>query len=146
MSNDPITSAVIARLLPASPDEVYDEWLDPDSLIEWMCPRPARCLKVDLDACIGGRLRIDIEEAGRRFYVHGTYTHLDRPERIGFTWSCSTWPNPHHVSYVLITLAPSGPGQTLMTITHTALTSDLIDQHRRGWQLIADQLNDSLDR
>jgi uncharacterized protein YndB with AHSA1/START domain len=30
---------VVRRVLPAAPDIVYDEWLDPVGMIEWMCPR-----------------------------------------------------------------------------------------------------------
>jgi uncharacterized protein YndB with AHSA1/START domain len=106
-----------------------------------MCPRPARCLKAEVEPWIGGRLRIDIEEAGRQFYVSGTFTDLDRPARLGFTWSCSTWPDPTLTTQVLVTLVPHGAGQTLMTITHSALTPDLIDPHLRGWRLIAGQLD-----
>jgi hypothetical protein len=46
---------------------------------------------------------------------------------------------------VLVTLQPHGADQTLMTIAHTALPSVLVDQHRRGWQLIAGQLACTLD-
>jgi uncharacterized protein YndB with AHSA1/START domain len=144
MSTPGVVSAIVERLLPATPDEVYDEWIDPDALLEWMCPRPARCLKVEAEPRLGGRLRIDIEDAGVHFYVHGTYTDLDRPSRVGFTWSCSTWPDPTLTSQVLVTLVPYGLGQTLMTISHSALTPDLLEQHLYGWKLIAGQLQAAL--
>jgi uncharacterized protein YndB with AHSA1/START domain len=40
-------AAIVRRLLPATPDVVYDEWLDPAALADWMCPRPARCRNVE---------------------------------------------------------------------------------------------------
>jgi uncharacterized protein YndB with AHSA1/START domain len=144
MTEPPESVAVVERLLTATPDEVYDEWIDPTALLEWMCPRPARCLRVEADPRIGGRLRIDIEDGGAQFCVFGTYTELDRPTRLGFTWTCSTWPDPTLRSHVLVTLTAQGPDRTLMTIQHTALTADLVDQHLRGWQLIADQLADTV--
>ena len=134
-----VVSAIVERILPAPPEEVYDEWLDPDALTEWMCPRPARCVNVFAEPRIGGRLRIDIEESGTHFSVFGRYTDLDRPTRIGFTWSCTTWPDPTLTSQVLVTLAPHGDQETLMTIAHSALTPDLREQHLRGWRLIAQQ-------
>lgn len=145
MTEPGAVAAIVERVLPATPDEVYDEWIDPDALLDWMCPRPARCLKVEVEPRIGGRIRIDIEDHGQQFYVHGRYTDLDRPTQLGFTWSCSTWPDPSLVSRVLVTLRRHGADQTLMTISHTALTSNLVDQHRRGWQLIAAQLATALD-
>jgi uncharacterized protein YndB with AHSA1/START domain len=145
MTEPGVTSAHVERLLPATPDEVFEQWIDPDALQDWMCPRPARCLKVEIDPRPGGEIRIDIEETGQQFYVHGTYTELSRPTRVGFTWSCSTWPDPSLVTHVLVTLAPQGADRTLMTILHTALTPDLGDQHLHGWTLIAQQLEASLD-
>ena len=138
---EPITTAaLVRRLLPAPPDVVYDEWLDPDAFADWMCPRPARCRGIESDPRVGGRLRIDIEEEGTEFYVTGEYLVLDRPSRLSFTWSCSTWPDPGLSSVVTVLLAPHEDGQTLMTIRHTLLPPGLADQHERGWEAIAGQL------
>jgi uncharacterized protein YndB with AHSA1/START domain len=112
---------------------VYDEWLDPEALGEWMCPRPARATSIDLDPTIGGRLRIDIEEEGVEFAVTGRFVELDPPWRLSFTWSCSTWPDPSMESLVTVTLEPCGDNETRMTITHALLPPDLIDQHHSGW-------------
>ena len=134
------TTALVRRLLPAPPEVVYDEWLDPAALAGWMCPRPARCRGIESDPRVGGRLRIDIEEEGAEFYVTGEYLALDRPGRLSFTWSCSTWADPGHSSVVTVLLEPREVGQTLMTIRHTLLPPGLADQHARGWEAIAAQL------
>jgi uncharacterized protein YndB with AHSA1/START domain len=119
---------------------VYDEWLDPDALSDWMCPRPARATNIDVDPRIGGRLRIDIVEDGVRFAVTGRYVELDRPRRLSFTWSCTTWPDPSVESLVTVTLESTGNNETLMTIHHALLPPELIDQHQSGWARIAEQL------
>jgi len=31
---------------PLPPHVVFDEWLDPVGMTEWMCPRPARAVKI----------------------------------------------------------------------------------------------------
>jgi len=133
------TTALVRRLLPAPPEVVYDEWLDPAALADWMCPRPARCRGIESDPRVGGRLRIDIEEEGAEFYVTGEYLALDRPGRLSFTWSCSTWADPSHGSVVTVLLEPRAGGQTLMTIRHTLLPPGLTDQHTSGWEAIAAQ-------
>ena len=132
--------ALVVRLLPESPAVVYDEWLDPDALCDWMCPRPARATSIDLEPTVGGRLRIGIEENGVRFVVTGRYVELNRPWRLSFTWSCSTWPDPNTESLITVSLEPHGDGETLMTIQHALLPPDLIDQHESGWARIAEQL------
>lgn len=138
-------AAHVERLLPAAAAVVYDEWLDPDALSDWMCPRPARAIHIELDPTVGGRLRMDIEEDGVRFAVTGSYVELDRPRRLSFTWSCSTWPDPSVESLVTVTLEPRGDDQTFMTIHHALLPPHLIDQHRSGWVCIAEQLADELE-
>ena len=140
MPDTPAPAAVVRRVLPAAPDVVYDEWLDPGALADWMCPRPARCRNVEAEPCVGGRLRIDIEDGGAEFWVSGRYLVLDRPRRLSFSWSCSTWPDPGLQSVVNVLLEPHDGGQTLMTIEHTLLPPGLTGQHQRGWAAIADQL------
>ncbi len=140
MTEAPGTTALIRRLLPAPPEVVYDEWLDPGALADWMCPRPARCRGIESDPRVGGRLRIDIEEEGAEFYVTGEYLVLDRPGQLSFTWACSTWPDPSVSSVVTVLLEPREGSQTLMTIRHTLLPPGLAAQHERGWAAIAGQL------
>jgi uncharacterized protein YndB with AHSA1/START domain len=135
---------VVRRVLPAAPDIVYDEWLDPVGMIEWMCPRPARAVKVSLEPSVGGSLRIDIEDDGLSFYVTGHYLELDRPRRLRFTWSCSAWADPSVQSVVTVTLENHGTAQTMMTIEHEQLPPDQVDSHQRGWEAISVQLEEAL--
>ena len=96
-------TVVVRRVLGALPEAVFDEWLDPEAMAEWMCPPPARCLGVEIDPRIGGRYRIEIEEEGIRFAVTGRYEELHRPDRLRFTWSCTNWSDPSHRSVVTVT-------------------------------------------
>ena len=139
-------AAVVRCLLPAPPEVVYDEWLDPGALADWMCPRPARCRSIQAEPRLGGRLRIDIEDGGTEFWVSGEYLVLDRPHRLAFSWSCSTWSDPSLQSVVTVRLEPRGGEQTLMTIEHTLLPPGLTGQHERGWAATARQLAGKLDR
>jgi uncharacterized protein YndB with AHSA1/START domain len=138
------TAAVVRRLLPAPPDVVYDEWLDPDALAEWMCPRPARPTRITLNPEIGGALRIDIEESGLVFYVVGRFISLDRPRRLSFSWYCSTWDDPTLDSTVTVTLEPHGDEQTVMIIHHELLPAGLVEEHETGWAQISVQLQNRL--
>jgi uncharacterized protein YndB with AHSA1/START domain len=142
---DEAGAAVVSRLLPARPQDVWHEWVDADAMADWMCPWPARCLGVQLEPVVGGNVRIDIEEDGFRFFVAGRCAELDPPRRLAFTWSCSTWLDPNVESQVTVTLdavtldEPRCAG-TLMTIEHALLPPDLRDRHQAGWAAIANQL------
>jgi uncharacterized protein YndB with AHSA1/START domain len=69
---------------------------------------------------------------------------LERPHRVAFTWSCSTWPDPAIQSVVTVTIESDGPEASIMTIEHRLLPSDLVEQHAQGWAVIATQLESRL--
>jgi uncharacterized protein YndB with AHSA1/START domain len=144
MTTDKMPAVVVQRVLPAPPDVVFDEWLDPDGMAEWMCPRPARPTKIELDPRVGGRFLIDIADEGFELSVTGEYLDLDRPRRLSFTWYCSVWDPSDPESVVTITLEPHGEGLTLMTIHHAQLPPKVVDDHRHGWTLIGQQLESQL--
>jgi uncharacterized protein YndB with AHSA1/START domain len=135
---------VVRRVLPAPPDIVYDEWLDPAGMTEWMCPRPARAVKIALEPSVGGLLRIDIEDCGFSLYVTGMFVELDRPRRLRFTWSCSDWADPTVQSLVTVSLEARGEDETMMTIEHEQLPPEQVDSHQYGWGPIAAQLEEAL--
>jgi uncharacterized protein YndB with AHSA1/START domain len=138
------TAARVQRVLPARPAEVFQEWLDPEAMRQWMCPRPAHATKVELEPVVGGRFRIDINDAGADFYVSGTYLELDPPHKLSLTWSCSIWDDPTLQSIVTVSLEPHDDSSTLMTINHVLLPPAIIDEYRRGWMAIAGQLESRL--
>lgn len=130
----------VERVLPAPCDVVYDEWLSPESLVEWMCPHPARLRAAEIDPVVGGRVRFDIVDDNQPVLVVGTYLTLERPRTIRFTWSCSTWSDPTWQSIVTIELRPAGETDTHMTIRHELLPPEHVEDHSRGWDRIAGQL------
>jgi uncharacterized protein YndB with AHSA1/START domain len=136
--------AVVRRVLPAPPHVVFDEWLDPAGMTEWMCPRPARAVKIVLEPSVGGSLSIDLEDSGSWVYVTGQFIELDRPRRLRFSWSCSDWADPSVQSEVTVILEDHGTGETLMTIEHEQLPPEQVDNHQRGWGTVAVQLGEAL--
>jgi uncharacterized protein YndB with AHSA1/START domain len=146
MTGSDSPAVVVQRVLTAQPGEVYDEWLDAEGLTEWMCPRPARALRVHLEPKVGGRFRIDMEEAGDVREITGQYLSLERPHRLRFTWAVSSWSSSDPESIVTVTFAPHGTDQTMMTINHTLLPPRLYPDYEHGWTAIANQLSATILR
>ena len=132
--------ARVQRVMPAAPEVVFDQWLDPESLAEWMCPRPVRCVAVDLEPRVGGSVRFDVDDSGNLVLITGRFLVIDRPRMLRFTWSASDWPDPTMVSVVTVAFEPAGDDQTLMSIQHSPLAPDLFDEYHNGWARICDQL------
>jgi uncharacterized protein YndB with AHSA1/START domain len=138
--------ARVERVLPAAPDVVFDQWLDPDALTDWMCPRPARVVDVTVDARIGGALRMDVDDSGTSVLISGQFLAIERPRLLRFTWSNSNWADPSVVSVVAVAFAPHGAGETLMSIEHSLLPATEFGSFQRGWAATADQLAVILER
>ena len=130
----------VQRVMPAVPDVVFDQWLDPESLEEWMCPRPVRVLDVAVEPRIGGTVRFDIDDSGTRVLITGQFLTIDRPNVLRFTWSNSNWPDPTVASVVNVSFEPVGNDETLMSIEHSLLPPEEFESFDDGWTLTFDQL------
>jgi uncharacterized protein YndB with AHSA1/START domain len=144
MNDAPI--ARVRRIMPAPPEVVFDAWLEPESLRDWMCPRPVRCVAVTVEARVGGQLHFDLDDSGTPTTMTGHFLEIDRPHLLRFTWGISAWRDPTVESVVAIDFEPVGDSQTLMVIEHSLLPPDAVDDHRNGWARTLDQLVEVLDR
>ena len=138
--------ARVQRVMPASPEVVFDEWLDPESLAEWMCPRPSRCVEVTVEPRVGGIVRFDVENQGASVLISGQFLAIDRPRLLRFSWSNSDWPDPTVVSIVTVAFEPHDDEQTLMSIEHSLLPAHDYRNFQDGWAGVCDQLETYLRR
>jgi uncharacterized protein YndB with AHSA1/START domain len=138
--SDPAPTVRVRRVMPAEPDEVFDQWLDPEALRDWMCPRPVRVLAVTVEPHVGGRVQFDVDDSGTRVLIAGRFLEIDRPRLLRFTWSNSNWADPTTVSVVRVDFEPCDGEQTLMSIEHSLLPPYEFENFRGGWTRTADQL------
>jgi uncharacterized protein YndB with AHSA1/START domain len=137
--NEPARAvAIVRRLLPAGPEAVYDEWLDPEALAEFITPAPSRTGRLDIDPRVGGALRLEMIDGESVVEITGAFLELDRPNRLRFTWQSSL--GGGFDSVVTVMFEPSGEDETAMTIEHALLPPDWRDDHEAGWTRIASQL------
>lgn len=133
-------TVLVQRVMPATPAEVFDEWLDPEALTEWMCPHPVRVVDVAVDARVGGTVRFDVEDSGTRVLISGQFLAIERPHVLRFTWSNSDWEDPTQASIVNVTFESVGQGQTLMSIEHSLLPPSEFESFHTGWIVTFGQL------
>jgi uncharacterized protein YndB with AHSA1/START domain len=130
----------VQRVMPATPEVVFDQWLDPESLEEWMCPRPARCVAIAVEPRVGGSLRFDVDDSGTSVLITGQFLAIDRPRLLRLTWSNSNWADPTIVSVVNVSFEPVDTDQTLMSIEHSLMPPQEFDSFHNGWAKTSDQL------
>lgn len=133
---------VIRRTIPASRQEVFAEWTNPQGMRSWMCPEGVEASEVELDLRVGGSFRILMRGGGNEYEHTGVYQLIEPPARLAFTWiSKSTDMLPTLVTVELFERA----GKCDLVLTHERLPSrKAVDHHKGGWQIIVGRLSDYL--
>lgn len=128
----------IRKLLPASPEEVFDAWLDAEGMRAWMCPGPVTEAEVALDPRVGGRFHITMKAPGVEFVNEGEYLVLERPGKLQFTWISSRWENQETLVTVELHRRES---QCELVLTHERFPAGhSAGQLEKGWTQMLDKL------
>lgn len=131
-------SLQIKRRLNAPIQDVFDAWVNPTSLQQWMCPPGNTVDLVELDVRVGGALRIHIDCEDLYYSATGEYLEILPPERLVFTWVAEQ--TQFRRSVVTVELAERG-NQTDLLLTHQ-MPAGSVSLHQNGWPGILDHLTE----
>jgi uncharacterized protein YndB with AHSA1/START domain len=126
----------------ATPERVFDAWLDPDMIGRFMfgpALRDEEIVRIALDARVGGTFSFVVRRQGQEIDHIGRYVEIDRPRRLVFTWAVA--PDAIDASRVNIEIAPQGTGCEL-TLTHEMQPkwADFAPRVETGWRTMLDAL------
>jgi uncharacterized protein YndB with AHSA1/START domain len=133
----------LTRQLPATPERVFDAWLDPEWLGRWMFGpdvRDERIVRLELDARPGGRFSFFVRRGDIDVDHVGEYFEIDRPRRLVFTWGIRG-ESDDVPSRVSIDIAAAAGGCDL-ALTHEMAQewAPYADRTRSGWTTMLDKL------
>ncbi|MBI4985912.1 MAG: SRPBCC domain-containing protein [Rhodocyclales bacterium] len=117
MDAQPGVAVRVAQRFNASPERVFDAWLDPATIRLWMfgpAQREEEILHLAVDARVGGRFSFLVRREGKEIDHVGAYLTIDRPHRLVFTWAVA---EQKESSRVGVEIAPRDPGAVL-ALTH----------------------------
>jgi len=127
----------ITRRLSASPERVFDAWLEPQKAGKFLfATQDGEMVRVEIDARVGGRYSIVDRRDGEDVEHIGEYLEIDRPRRLVFTLQVPKYSQV--VDRVTVEIAPADGGCDL-TLTHE-VTPEWADQVEEGWTAILDGL------
>jgi uncharacterized protein YndB with AHSA1/START domain len=126
-------TVTVRREIAASPEDLFDAWLDPESLGTWMRPGGIRETRAETDPREGGTFRILMVRDDDSILHSGTYREIDRPRRLVFTWSSPA--TEFRDSVVTVTFEPSAVANaTVVEIHQVGLPDDAAATgHHQGW-------------
>lgn len=144
MAGESLVTLRVSHRFTATPECVFDAWLDPDTAGKWLFATPTgRMVRVEIDARVGGKFVFVDQRDGDDVEHIGEYLELDRPRRLVFTFAVPKF-SPL-LTRVTIDIAPTETGCDL-TLTHDGVLPEWESRAESGWTAILDGLGRTLDR
>ncbi len=122
---------VVRRTIPATVDELFDAWLDPESLSQWMLPGDHQRNTVKVEARVGGSFEVVMhhQDGSKRHY--GEYRLIERNRKLVFTWHSDA--TQHRETLVTVEFH-AATASTEIVLTHERMPDHEAGLgHTRGW-------------
>lgn len=129
---------VIRRTIAATVDELFDAWLDPESLAQWMHPGTTVRSTAIVDARVGGTFEVVMPRESGPFRHYGEYRVIERNRKLVFTW----YSHATHDTETLVTVEfHPVSGGTEIVLTHERMPDHEAGlRHVQGWTLALELL------
>jgi uncharacterized protein YndB with AHSA1/START domain len=138
MSQPPVDVRV-ARSIVASPEQVFDAWLDPARARRFLFATAAgKLVRAEIDPRVGGRFTMVDRRDGVDVEHTGTYVELDRPRRLVFDFTVPAFSD--HRTRVSVDITPHDDGGSDVGLTAHDTPAEHAERARAGWGTILDAL------
>jgi len=133
----------VSRHIAATPEQVFDAWLEPDMARRWLFATEGGVMeRCEIDARVGGSFRIDERRDGELAEHFGTYVEIDRPRRLVFDFGTSFEATPTRIT---VTIVADGDG-ALLTLLHEGVWPDWSEKTRQGWTMVIERLARTVEK
>lgn len=131
-------SLKVSRTINATPETLFDAWLNPEMLARFMIPGDGMSVpSAKTDPVEGGRFDITMMAGEQELPHHGVYKKISRHSQLVFTWQ-----SPFSVDDSTVTLDfKPVDGGTEVSLHHVRFTDEESrDNHKGGWAAIIAKL------
>ncbi len=138
----------VVRTFAASPERVFDAWLDPLMVGRFMfgsALRDEEVLRLEVDPRVGGAFSFLVRRQGAEIDHVGKYLEIERPRRLSFTWGIAG--ESEDESRVTVEVAPHEDGCEL-ALTHALQPkwADFAGRVEAGWAKMLDALTGAVTK
>jgi glutathione S-transferase len=146
-----VLDLTVKRVIRAPRQKVFDAFIKPDLVRQWMGPRGFKVTALEMDPRVGSHYRLTMQHRdGEASTVNGAYKEVKSPERIVFTWK---WEGeqmgalPETLVTVTFTERKGEQGvETEVQLLHSGFpTPEARESHLAGWGGTLNKLVDLTD-
>jgi uncharacterized protein YndB with AHSA1/START domain len=121
----------MSRRFAATPERVFDAWIDPNVARRWLFTSPtSEQNQTEMDVRVGGNWSITDRRDGVDYTGLGEYRVIDRPRRLVFSFGMPQF-SPEFVE-VTVEFEPDGDG-CRMTLSQDRLPPEHVKPTEEGW-------------
>jgi len=139
----PTAAVVVRRVIAASAEDLFDAWLDPEALAQWMRPGTIQSTVAKVEPRVGGRYEIIMHAQSGPIVHQGEYRLIDRPNRLAFTWIT---PFTENVQTLVTVDFVRIDKRTEVIVTHEQLPESAKPSHRNGWTSGLEHLDEACQK
>ena len=133
---------VVKRTIPATVDELFDAWLDPESLAQWMHPGTSARSTARVDARVRGAFEVVMHYPSGPLRNYGVYHTIERNKKLVFTWFSDA---TQHTETLVTVEFNAASASTEIVLTHERLPDNQAGcSHVQGWTLALELLENLL--
>ncbi len=142
MNAAPRSTVRVTRKYAATPDRVFDAWLDPAKAGKFLFATPTGTMvKAEIDPRVGGKFLFVDRRDGVDVRHEGEYLEIDRPHRLVFSFLVPQY--SMETTTIQIQVCPLDLG-SVVTLTHEGVFEDYIARTEQGWTMILNGLAETL--
>ncbi|MCO6431974.1 MAG: SRPBCC domain-containing protein [Deltaproteobacteria bacterium] len=140
-----VLEATVSHSFPVAAERVYDAWLDPLLIGQWMFGpkvRDEQVVSIEIDPKVGGQFSFLVNRQNTVIDHVGRYLILDRPRRLEFEWGVKGMSDN---SRVIVDIEPNSSG-CKVNLTHELHPdwAEYYDRAREGWLMMLGILSELL--
>ena len=133
----------LERVLPAPPGRVFALNTEPQLLAQWWGPNGFSIPSVEVNACVGGRYRIEMQPpAGDAFFLSGEFREVEPGARLAYTFRWEPPDPDDRETVVVLSLQTLGESTALTVDQGDFATEERRALHVQGWSESIDRLEE----
>ncbi len=128
------TSVRLSCHFNASPDRVFEAWINPQQMTKWFHPDSTTYYhEADVDPRPGGKFRITLTTKSGPIAALGEYLVFDRPKQLQMSWQWDFEGAEGFVSRLNIDIAPENNGSNFVMTHDRFVDEEARNNHQQGW-------------
>ncbi len=130
---------VVRRTIDAPAERLFRAFTEPEQLLQWWGPPPARCSHAELDLRVGGHYRIaNAFPDGSVVWIVGEFESVSPPHELVYSWRLEGVGGD--VERVTVRLEGKGSATEVVVLHERIPSAKAREGHAKGWEACLDGL------